>query len=49
MPETYENWPGILISYYAGQTRKIYQVMPNSVDFKAPGELWNPLNKIVHT
>ena len=29
--------------YYARQTREICQVLPHSVDYKAPGELWNPL------
>ena len=26
---------------------KIYQVLPYSVDFKAPVELWNPLSNTV--
>ena len=41
MPETSENWFGPLNNciYYACQTPKIYQVLPYSVDFKAPGEL----------
>ena len=33
--------------YYARQTREIYQVLPYSVDFKAPQEFWNPLSKTV--
>ena len=33
--------------YYAHQTSKIYQVLPYSVDFKAPWVLWNPLSKAV--
>ena len=33
--------------YYAHQTHEIYQVLPYSVDFKTPGELWNPLSKTV--
>ena len=47
MPETNENWLGLVNNYiyYACQTSEIYQVLPNSVDFKAPGELWNPLSK----
>ena len=49
MPETCENWLGFVNSciYYARQTHKIYHVLPYSVDFKAPGELWNPLSKAV--
>ena len=35
--------------YYACQTREIYYVLPYSVDFKAPQELWNPLSKTVHS
>ena len=36
MPETCENWLGFVNScdYYTCQTRKIYQVLPYSVDFK---------------
>ena len=49
MPETCENWLGLVNSrvYYAHQTHEIYQVLPYSVDFKAPGELCNPLSKTV--
>ena len=49
MPETCENWHRLVNSciYYAWQTHEIYQVLPYSVDFKAPGELWNPLIKAV--
>ena len=49
MPETCENWPSVINSsvYYAHQTHESYQVLPYSVDFKAPGELWNPLSKTV--
>ena len=49
MPETYENWLGLINSCanYAHKTREIYQVLPYSVDFKAPRELWNPLCKSV--
>ena len=45
MPETCENWLGLVNScvYYGSQTREIYQVLPYSVDGKAPGERWNPL------
>ena len=45
MPETCENWVGPVNNwvYYARQTREIYQVLPDSVDSKAPVELWNPL------
>ena len=49
MPKTCENWLGLVnsIVYYARQTRVIYQVLPYSMDFKAPDELWNPLGKAV--
>ena len=49
MPETCENWLGVVNNYiyYACQTSKIYQVLPYSVDFKVHRELWNPLNKTV--
>ena len=33
--------------YYARQTREIYQVLPYSMNLKAPVELWNPLSKTV--
>ena len=33
--------------YYARECREIYQLLPYSVDFKAPGELWNPQSKTV--
>ena len=41
MPETCENWCGLVNSdvYYAHQTRETYQVLPYSIDFKAPGEM----------
>ena len=40
MPETCENLLGRVNScvYRAGQTRDSYQILPYSVDFKAPGE-----------
>ena len=49
MPEACENWPGLVNSsiYYASQTHEIYQVLPYSVNFKAPRELWNPLSETV--
>ena len=49
MPETCESWFRFVNIYihYAHQTQEIYQVQPWSVDFKAPGELWNPLSKTV--
>ena len=51
MLETYENWLGLANSCvnYAHQTREMYQVLPSpsSVDFKTPGELWNPLSNTV--
>ena len=47
MLETCENWLSIVnrCIYHAYQTHEIYQVLPYSVDFKAPRELWNPLSK----
>ena len=50
MLETSENWFGLVNSCvcFARQARKIHQVLSYSVDFKAPGELWNPLSKTVH-
>ena len=48
MPQTYANWLGLVNScvYYAHQPHEIYQVLSyRSVDFKDPGELWNPLSK----
>ena len=49
MPETCENCLSHVNSfiYYVRQTHEFYQVLPYSVDFKAPGELWNPLSKAV--
>ena len=49
MPETCENWLGLVNScvYHASHAREIYKVLPYSVDFKAPQELWNPLSKTV--
>ena len=49
MPKTCENWLSLLNSCIslALQTCEIYQVLPYSVDFKAPTELWNPLNQAV--
>ena len=42
-----KKWLGLVNSCacYARQTSEIYLVLPYSVDFKAPGELWNPLSK----
>ena len=39
MSETCENWLGLVNSciYFDCQTYEIYQVLPYSVDFKAPG------------
>ena len=34
-----------ICNYDFDQIHEIYQVLPYSVDFKAPQELWNPLNK----
>ena len=49
MLETCENWLGFVNSYiyYAYQTHEIYQVLPYSVDLKAPVELWNPFFNFV--
>ena len=49
MPETCENWLDLVHSciYYTHQTREIYYVLPYSVDFKAPRELWNPPSKMI--
>ena len=49
IPETCDSMLGLVNScvYYAIQTLEIYQVLPCSVDFKAPGELWNLLSVIV--
>ena len=44
MPETCENYSCI---YFACQTCEIYQVLPYSLDFKAPVELRSPLSKTV--
>ena len=33
--------------YYAYQTLEIHQVLPYVVDFKAPGELGDPMSKTV--
>ena len=51
MPEPCENGHALVNNcvYYAHQTREIYQVLPYSVDFKAPLELWNLLSKTVLT
>ena len=40
-PENCENWLGLVNScvYYACQTHEFYQVLPYSMDLKAPGEL----------
>ena len=47
MPETCENWLGLvnICVYHAHHSHEFYQVLPYSVGFKAPGELWNPLSK----
>ena len=44
MPETCKN---LISSSCAHQTHEISQTLPYSVDFKAPGELWNPLSKTI--
>ena len=51
MPETCKNWLCRVNSWdnYSNQltiaTSEIDQVVPNSVEVKAPGERWNPLTK----
>ena len=49
MPKTCENKVSIvnICVYFARQTCGIYQVLPCSVDFEAPGELWSPLIKAI--
>ena len=49
MSEPCEYLLGLINScvYYAHQTYEIYQVLPDSLDFKAPEELWNPISKAV--
>ena len=49
MPETCENLRGLVKScvYYDRQSSEIYQVLPYSMDFKAPVELLNPPSKTV--
>ena len=49
MLQTCQNWLGIVNScvYCAHHTREIYQVLPYSVDFKAPEDLWIQLSKTV--
>ena len=49
MPEACENGVGPVNScvYLANQNHEIYQILPYSVNFKAPGEIWNPLSKTV--
>ena len=32
---------------YVRQTHETYQILPYSMDFKSPGEFWNPLNHTV--
>ena len=46
MPET---WLGLVNRsvYYGRQTRKIYQLLPYSMDFKGSNDLLNPLTMIV--
>ena len=49
MTETYESWLSLENSciYYVRQNHEIYQVLPNTVDYRSPRELWNPLCKAV--
>ena len=45
MADICENWFSLVNSciYHACNTDAIYLVLPYSMDFKAPRELWNPL------
>ena len=45
--ETCDNWLSLVNSciYSAHQSHCIYQALPYSADFKASGELWNPLRQ----
>ena len=47
MPRACEKCLGVINSCvsYSRQTPEIYQVLPYSMDFKTPGELWHPLSK----
>ena len=49
MPKTCGNCLSFINNcvYYAHQTHEIYKLLTYSVNFKAPGELWNPLSKTV--
>ena len=49
MPGSCENLPGLVDSYvyHTRQLRAIYQALPDSVDLKAAGKLWNPMRKTV--
>ena len=49
MPKTCEKWFGHVNSYVycACQTHEIYQVLPYSMEFKAPVRFWNPLSNAV--
>ena len=51
VPENCEKWLGLVNSciYYPHKSCEIYQVLPYSVDFKAPRELWNSLSKVVRS
>ena len=44
--ESLKTWFDLVKKYvcYACQTRDIYLMLPYTVDFKAPGERWNPLS-----
>ena len=46
---TCKNCLGLVKScvYYVRPTREIHRVLPYSVDFKAPEELWNSLSKTI--
>ena len=50
MPETWENWLGLVNSYvyYPRQIHEINQVLPYWVDSKAPGEHWNAPSKTAY-
>ena len=47
MQKPVKNWLSLVNNcvYYACQSHEIYRAPPYSVDFKAPGELWDPLRQ----
>ena len=48
MPEPYEIWVGhVVASTIPVMSITFFKFLPNSVEFKAPGDIWNPLSKTV--